>query len=314
MSQGNNNKRKTILYISAGFVLLFVLIRLAPVEPCEVLHYGDYMNEEGAVEYCGEEETAFFDMTKIRYPIEVKLVPQGHVVPGAATTFDLYLHDHLGRGIAYEDIVVSHTERIHLMAVDPSLTDYQHLHPQPTGVPGHYQFELTPSKSGSYNVYLDFISLHSQRRVLAKTEFSVTGEPDAPRIVKNTSANVDGYAFKLQTPAQGSFPAGEESQLELKLLQKEGSAAEFGLVMGAYAHLVVFDAEGRGFAHLHPQNPFIEEQDSGNPDLRFSFFPGDPGMYRLWAQLMIDGEERFVPFDLEVVGDVNVQLSLVISF
>lgn len=306
MTQSNNSKRNAIVGISAAFVLLFVLIRLAPVEPCEVLHYGDYMNEDGSVEYCGDEETAFFDMTKIRYPVNVKLKPQGKVLPGQSATFDLYINDHLGRGIAYEDIVVSHTERIHLIAVDPSLTDYQHLHPQPAGAPGHYQFQLTPTKSGNYNVYLDFISLLSQRRVLAKSEFGVAGEADVASIQKNTSVILNGYVFELKTPGKGSFPSGEESQLELKVRpHKEGDVLEFGLVMGAYAHLVVFDEAGSGFAHLHPQNPFIDEQDPTNPDLRFSFFPGDPGKYRLWAQLMIDGEERFIPFDLEVVGDAS---------
>jgi hypothetical protein len=304
MAEKINRKLRATITISLAFVLLYVLIRNAPVEPCEVLHYGEYMNEAGAVEYCGEEETSFFDMTKIRYPVEIKLKPQGEVVPGESTTFDLYLHDHLGKGIAYENIVVSHTERIHLMAVDPSLTDYQHLHPQPAGAPGHYQFELTPSKSGSYSVYLDFISLLSQRRVLAKSEFVVVGAAEAVRMQKNTSMPMDGYTYKLHAPGQGRFPAGEETELELSVKRDDGTEQplDFGLVMGAYAHLVVFDEEGRGFAHLHPQNPFIDGQDPANPDLRFNFFPADPGKYRLWAQLMIDGQERFVPFDLEIVG------------
>lgn len=304
MTQNKKVRFYSVLAISLGFVLIYVVIRNLPVEPCEVLHYGDYMTEDGAVENCGEEETAFFDMTRIRYPIEVKLEPQSEVVPGEPATFDLYLHDHLGRGIAYENIVVSHTERIHLMAVDPSLTDYQHLHPQPTGAPGHYQFELTPSKSGTYSVYLDFISLLSQRRVLAQSNFDVTGEAELPRLDNRTTTPLDGYIFTLEGPAQGVFPAGEEAQLQLSVLPEDGRAGlEFGLVMGAYAHLVVFDEEGKGFAHLHPKNPFVEQQDPKNPDLSFSFFPADPGKYRLWAQLMIDGQERFVPFDLEVLDD-----------
>ncbi|MFU8847893.1 MAG: hypothetical protein ACNA77_04155 [Opitutales bacterium] len=304
MTQNKKGRLYSVLAISLGFLLLYVVIRNLPVEPCEVLHYGAYMNEDGAVENCGEEETAFFDMTRIRYPIEVKLKPQAEVVPGQPASFDLYLHDHLGRGIAYENIVVSHTERIHLMAVDPSLTDYQHLHPQPAGAPGHYQFELTPSKSGTYSVYLDFISLLSQRRVLAKSTFEVAGEAEVPRLDKRTTTPQDGYIYTLDGPAEGAFPAGKEAQLQLSVQGQDGAATvEFGLVMGAYAHLVVFDQEGKGFAHLHPKNPFIEQQDPKNPDLTFSFFPADPGKYRLWAQLMVNGEERFVPFDLEVVGD-----------
>ncbi len=305
MAKEKRQKLRMAAGISVAFVLLYVVIRNMPVEPCEVLHYGEYMNEAGAVEYCGEEETAFFDMTKVRYPIEVKLQSRGEIAPGQPMIFDLYLHDYLGQGIAYEDIVVSHTERIHLMAVDHSLTDYQHLHPWPAGGPGHFQFEMTPAKTGTYRVYLDFISLLSQRRVLAKTEFDVAGPAEPVRLQKRTTVTMEDYTFQLKAPGQGSFPVGEESELELLVLPKEGSdAVDFGLVMGAYAHLVVFDEAGTGFAHLHPKNPFITEQDPGNPDLRFSFFPADPGKYRLWAQLMLEGQERFVPFDLEVVGDV----------
>ncbi|MGB0744532.1 MAG: hypothetical protein ACPGSB_08395, partial [Opitutales bacterium] len=109
---------------------------------------------------------------------------------------------------------------------------------------------------------------------------------------------------KTAGDGDATFPAGKESQLELNVKTQNGAyAIDFGLVMGAYAHLVVFDEAGKGFAHLHPQNPFIEQQDPHNPDLNFSFFPAEPGKYRLWAQLMIDGEERFVPFDLKVVDD-----------
>ena len=148
---------------------------------------------------------------------------------------------------------------------------------------------------------VDFISLLSQRRVVAKSEFQVEGEAEAPQLRKSTTTPMDGYIFKLAGPSQGVFPAGEEAQLQLSILPEgESEGLEFGLVMGAYAHLVVFDEAGKGFAHLQPKNPFVEQQDSKNPDLNFSFFPADPGKYRLWAQLMVDGQERFVPFDLEV--------------
>lgn len=303
MNNKFDSRRRATIIISACFLILFLVIRSMPVEPCEVLHYGDYMNEEGAVEYCGEEETSFFDMTLMRYPVEVQIKPQGEVRAGDQVTFDLYLFDHQGRAIAYDDIVVSHTERIHLMVVDASLSDYQHIHPVPTDVPGNYQFTVTPEFGGTYNVFLDFISLASQRRVLAKSNFVVAGEPKRLAMDTNDEYPLGDYTFRLSAPDGKRFPVGEESQLELVVEPNQGKPApEFGLVMGAYAHLVVFDENGRGFAHLHPQNPFIDQQDPKSPDLRFSFYPGGAGRYRLWAQLKVDGEERFVPFDLEVVN------------
>lgn len=306
MSTPHPHRGRWIAVITFCFAAAFIAIRSAPVEPCEVLHYGEFLNEEGAVEYCGEEETAFFDMSVLRYPVEVKLVPQGPLQMGQEQIFDLYLSDHMGVGIAFEDIVVSHTERIHLMLVDPSLQDYQHLHPQPGGGPGHYVFRMTPHKAGNYRAYLDFIPLRSQRRVLAGADFTVQGPATPAQLGSTVLYEEQDLVYELEGPQGATFQAGEESQLNLKVSHKDGATpVQHGLVMGAYAHLVVFDADGKGFAHLHPRNPFVDEQDPLNPDLRFSFFPGQPGQYRLWAQLMIEGQERFVPFDLEVVEDAS---------
>ena len=36
-----------------------------------------------------------------------------------------------GSPLAADEVALSHTEKIHLLAVDPSLDDYQHLHPVP---------------------------------------------------------------------------------------------------------------------------------------------------------------------------------------
>ena len=63
--------------------------------------------------------------------------------------------------------------------------------------------------------------------------------------------------------------------------------------MGACAHLVVFDSERNGFAHLHP----VETDKSALP-LTFKVTLPHSGNYAVWAQMRLDGRDVFVPFKL----------------
>ena len=73
--------------------------------------------------------------------------------------------------------------------------------------------------------------------------------------------------------------------------------------MGAFAHMVAFDGELKGFAHLHPEENLLPvgEGDLHEGPLSFTFTPPKQGLYRLWAQVRFAGEpETFIPFDLKV--------------
>jgi hypothetical protein len=170
-----------IALITAACVAVYVGLRSLPVEKCDFLHYGEFVNSEGVIEGCGYEETEFFVMEDIRFPIIPTLTPIEDPVLGQPTTFKLTLFTTTGKPVKWEEIAVSHTERIHAMVVDRSLEDYQHVHPQPAGPAGHYLVEVTPRKPGPYSVYLDFIPLINSRRTLLETGFEVPGTPDAPR-------------------------------------------------------------------------------------------------------------------------------------
>lgn len=288
-----------IVLITVGCVLAYVTIRSLPAEKCEFLHYGEFVNDEGAIEGCGYEETGFFDMSEIRYPVIANLVPLVDPEPGVPTPFKLTLFTTTGRPVAWEDIAISHTERIHAMVVDPSLEDYHHVHPQPAGPAGHYLVEITPGRAGSYAVYLDFISLISSRRTLLETGFAVPGSPGAPSPDSRFHYTDADLRFHFE-PLTGQLVTGQELAFRLEVEQAEGRPVEFSPVMDSFAHLVAFDEAGTGFAHLHPRNPFMEGQDPFNPDLEFAMEFDKPGYYRVWAQVIVNGRHLMVPFDLLV--------------
>ncbi len=289
-----------VLFLTLGFGLAYGIIRSVPVKSCDIMHYGQFMNEAGEVEYCGAGEPEFFDMTQLRYPVTVRLDAGGSVRAGQAAAFLLDLRDYQQTPLSAEDIAVSHTERIHLMAVDPSLSDYQHLHPAATGAPGQYRFELTPRYSGRYAIYLDFIPLRGGRRVLLATDFEAAGEAAAPSFDSGGAPAGGGLRFTLEG-AEQPVAAGEAAFLRLRVETSDGRPAVLGPVMGAWGHLVAFDPARSGFAHLHPLTPYIAGQTLRPPEaLDFSFLPDRPGKYRLWAQVNVDGQDRFAPFDVKV--------------
>lgn len=288
-----------IALITTACVGVYFGLRSLPVEKCDFLHYGDYVNSEGVIEGCGYEETEFFTMSEIRFPIVPVLTPLGDLEIGQPATFKLTLFTTTGKPVRWEEIAVSHTERIHAMVVDPSLQDYQHLHPQAAGPAGHYLFEMTPQRPGLHKVYLDFIPLTNSRRTLLEAEFSVPGEARAPApgfSVEHQDGNLN-FAF---VPSQEQLVAGEEVRFKLQVKSADGSPTRFSPVMDSYAHVVAFDKNNTGFAHLHPQNPFIEGQDPLNPDLEFAFLFDKPGYYRVWAQVIINERQIFAPFDLMI--------------
>lgn len=294
------NRGLHIALITAGCVAVYVTLRSLPVEKCEFLHYGEFINSEGVIEGCGYEETEFFNMSEIRFPVVSTVNLHGDAVMGEPLLLTLQLKTTTGRPILWEDIAVSHTERIHAMVVDPSLEDYQHVHPQPAGAPGFYTVEVTPRQAGEYKIYLDLIPLTTSRRTLLETGFSVPGQP-RPVDQGHQLAHRDGELDFHFTPLSSDLVTGEELRFRLEVKTTDGSPTRFEPVMDSYAHLVAFDAERTGFAHLHPLNPFVEGQDPYAPDLQFGLRFDKPGHYRVWAQVIVNGRQVFAPFDLTIL-------------
>jgi len=286
--------------LTVGCLGAYLALRSVPVEACEILHYGDYVNADGVIEGCGFEETGFFDLDELRYPVIARLTALDAPEVGQTTRYTLQLETSTGRPIGSEDLAITHTERLHAMVVNTSLSDYQHLHPAPAG-PGTWTFEHTALASGAYRVYLDFVPLRTARRTLVGTTFTVPGEPiaESPTAPQKTLSQrtASGLTVTL-VPAPDLLRAGEDIPFHLEI--SGPGPLVFDPVMDSYAHLVAFAPGRNGFAHFHPRDPYFTEQDPRSPALDFLFSVEEPGAYRVWAQFSVNGQEQFVPFDLMV--------------
>lgn len=199
-----------------------------------------------------------------------------------------------GQPLTAEQLKTTHMQKFHLLIVDPTLTDYQHLHPEPTTTPGSYRFDFTPKHSSGYRAWADITPLDGAQLFVAGD----LGKPGAADIDTSVSytAVVNGYHFSLwfdKTPMMGEKTIGS-----IHITDDEGRAvASLEPVMGASAHIVGFHENYQIVLHTHPlANP---PPDSGAM-LAFHLAPVQPGFVRLFVQVRIDGEDIYAPFGIRV--------------
>jgi hypothetical protein len=215
----------------------------------------------------------------------------------------LRLQQITGAPVLITDLRVVHTERIHLLIIDPSLTDYHHVHPTPTTTPGAYEFTFTPKKPGAYRAWADLRTTLTGFQEYAQAEMSATTTA-APTIDKTPKlkGEVEGLRYVL-TLDKAKIPAGEPVRARLRVTDAKGKPfKQLEPIMATFAHLVAFNEDGKTVLHIHPKtNKVPGPTDRGGPDLELQIYAEEPGFYRLFAQVQIGGESKFVPFGLEVV-------------
>ncbi|MBE2212929.1 MAG: hypothetical protein IAE82_03585 [Opitutaceae bacterium] len=293
------------LWITLVAALAYVGIRALPVDR-GVLHYDDFgAGQPGALEFCEPGGPQFVPVDRVRSPVDmaVRAIGEGALSVGQAVRLSVRLTAASGKPVTADDLLVVHTRKLHLLVIDPMLEDYQHLHPEPTDSPGEYAVEFTPRRSGEYRVFADFMPRATGRALYAGARLEVAGpaasSPGMAAATDETRVSVvDGYRFALELDRD---PPRINEVAELRLLVSDSTGAFTVLeeIMGAPAHVVAFDLGRTGFAHLHP-TPAQAGEIVGATPLRFQLSLTDPGTYRLWAQVKIDGRELFAPFTVTV--------------
>lgn len=279
---------------------LYLAIRILPTTDNH-LNYADFELGGTAIhDFCEPGSASFVPVEAVRSPVTLHLDPEEPLEIGKPVRIRADLEAASGRPLTVEDLLVVHTRKLHLLVADPSLTDYQHLHPEATGEPGVFRFDFTPARQGVYRVYADFMPRATGRGLYAGSVLDVPGQPVAPTPAESLSAESDGCRFVL-IPSLRPVRINQTVTLVLEMARIGGGKPDLELIMDAYAHMVAFDFEGQGFAHLHPQELVPNEGEGGVQRLSFTLNLPDPGWYRVWAQIQVNGREIFAPFTLDVV-------------
>jgi len=285
--------------ITVGFAALYPFLRSLPDTECAFLHYQYVGETDGETEFCSSDSAVFLDLTRLQYPVDMTLVANREPAVGKKSRFTLIMKTTSGRPIAIDDLAVVHTRKMHLFVVDPSLSDYHHIHPEPTGEPGFYTFSLTPNRAGVYKIFAEVVPFVSAAVVVGQSSFVVPGESDIPAAGNTYESVVGDYRFEINFAA-GVPVLNKDNDIRLKISHvANGSPVPFETVMGAYAHTVAFDVARKGYAHMHPLDGGTG-LDTAHPRFGFSLNTDVPGQYKVWAQVRIAGEDIFAPFDVIV--------------
>lgn len=208
-----------------------------------------------------------------------------------------------GNPVLYKDLVEVHTERIHLLVVDPSLRDYQHIHPSESEKPGEYKFNFAPRKSGEYIFFSDLLPVKTNAQEYSTTSLTLAGNPEPVKKEENREITVNGFTFKLEFESP-ELVQGQSNLGTLTVIGPDGKPFDkLEPLMGAYCHFVAFSEDREHVLHIHPQGKEPKSaEERGGPKLSFYVVPDSAGYQQLYAQVQVNGKDIFAPFGLNVKG------------
>ena len=225
--------------------------------------------------------------------------PDGTIAAGKTVRIGLKLSRRADGGpVSFADLAVAHTKKLHLLIVDPSLSDYQHIHPEEGATAGNYSFLFTPKTSGGYRVWADVVPVATGKQEYVRTDFGKTSPAKIDR-AESTQATVDGYVFTLNWESEPK--AGRQTMGTVTVTKDGAPFAGLEPIMAAFAHIVAFPEDFESVLHVHPMGKEPErESERGGPTLQFHLETGKPGFVKIFAQVRIGGRELYAPFGVRV--------------
>ncbi|MBI4624251.1 MAG: hypothetical protein HY736_13685 [Verrucomicrobia bacterium] len=290
-------------WITAGAVAIFAGFRLLPTGT-SLSHMDFRAGAKNAIEFCDPANPQFIPVVAVPSPVAMTVSGgESALVAGRRAQLRVTLATRSGKPIGPEDLVYAHTRRLHLLLVDASLQDYQHVHPEPGARRGDWEFAFTPQLGGGYRVFADFTPAATMRGLYAAADLPGAGRGAAVAPETRGSGTVErgGLRFELRA-VKSPVRAREPADFQFSVERVDGAPIALEPVMDALAHLVAFDAARSGFAHLHPARTDLDARTGATrPVLNFKITIPKPGRYVIWAQVHPSGSgEMFVPFWFDV--------------
>lgn len=199
------------------------------------------------------------------------------------------------------DLVEVQTKAMHLYVVRTDLAVYRHVHPVLVG--DRWQTRVDLGEPGEYRVIADFQPAAADRPVVVGEDAVVPGRwrPAAPATSDDAAAGDDGM---IRVTVDGPVPAGPDGRLRIVVTTLDGGPVTLGSYLGTTAHVsglrMSRRAADRRFVHVHPFGA-PEVSDDGTRLVFHTEF-GDPGSYRLFVQVRVDGLLHTVPVTATVLA------------
>lgn len=260
------------------------------------------------------------------FKVDFKTEP-GQIQAGAPATLVFTVKD--SKNAVVKDLQVVHEKPMHLLIVSKDLSEFYHIHPEPSA-DGSYRVQHTFPNGGDYKFYADFTPPDA-KQVVERIDVKVSGTERAKvALVADTKLekSVDGVKVTMKPSAK--IEAGQELTLDFAVFDaKTGKpATDLQNYLGELAHFVIISEDLVDFVHAHPMakgekmdgmkmDGDMKEKDhsaDGHSHGADSKEPNKPsayevsahtsfpraGLYKLWAQFQRGGKVISVPFVINV--------------
>lgn len=227
------------------------------------------------------------DLNRVEIVAEVQGPVNAGTIPFSFELNDKKTHTIIGE----QDLVETHTKKLHVIVYDSSLNEFNHVHPTFNGKT--WTAELNLPVNGKYFFW-------AQGALKDGTEFSTYlktevqgGNAEIPvkPLGDKRSATVNGTALTL---ANGKVTAGKMAMVNFEITRTDGQAPELTPYLGAFAHVIAVSPEGTDLIHVHPM-----KGRGANTGMLHATFP-KAGDYRVWVQIIDKGELKTIPLSVSV--------------
>ena len=195
--------------------------------------------------------------------------------------------------LADQDLTEEHTKKLHFIAYDASLKEFNHVHPVYDG--SKWIAELNLPVDGNYFFW-------AQGQVKNGSEFSTfinsqlqNGQQEWPVVaLGDHRRNSDkGTIVEL---AGARLRAGKMAMINFVVSREDGTVPQITPYLGAFAHVIAVSPDGKELTHVHPM-----EGSAPNTGMLHATFP-TAGDYRIWIQLNDDGDLKTIPLSVTVLN------------
>ncbi len=190
------------------------------------------------------------------------------------------------------ELKISHEKKLHLIVYDPSLREFQHVHPEFNGT--NWVVTLQFEVNGNYWVWAQGELAVDGEKFSSSTRLDVTNGaaalPTPPVLGNQRSGSLGTSAVEI---GNTKLIAGKMVMLDLKMSRTDGTTPQLATYLGAFAHIIATTSDGDELIHVHPMGTTATE------GMIHATFPA-AGDYRLWVQYIDGGSLITIPLSVTV--------------
>jgi hypothetical protein len=211
----------------------------------------------------------------------------------AGVTGEVSFHVETFRGEPLTSYIEELTKDLHLYVVRDDLAVFRHLHPE-MDEDGTWRAPVSLPATGDYRVIAEFVARDeggNGDHVILGDTVSVDRGPSGEEWPVDPVVDVE----VTQAPT-----AGRNGRMGLTVTDARGRPVDPGTYLGSYGHVTGFHRGSGTMLHIHPLSAPDVTEDGAL--LTFHTEIEEPGPYRLFVQVRVDGYLHTVPVEVDVTA------------